>query len=81
EVGTDIVDAHFTSIYAAGAWDRRIAFLDGLVDFTALTEVYQPGEIAGFLNENFELIGWNVEENSGEILKFMGDSVLAIFPT
>ncbi|MGO7998370.1 adenylate/guanylate cyclase domain-containing protein, partial [Rhizobium ruizarguesonis] len=44
-------------------------------------EVYQPGEIAGFLNEHFELIVLHVEENSGEILNFMGDSVLAIFPT
>ncbi|MGO7550617.1 adenylate/guanylate cyclase domain-containing protein, partial [Rhizobium leguminosarum] len=38
-------------------------------------------EIAGFLNEHFELIGWHVEATSGEILKFMGDSVLALFPT
>jgi adenylate cyclase len=52
-----------------------------LRNFTALTEVYQPAEIVGFLNEHFELIDRHVEENSGEILKFMGDSVLAIFPT
>ncbi|MDR6669453.1 adenylate/guanylate cyclase domain-containing protein [Rhizobium sp. 1399] len=63
-----------------GAINAAILLAD-LRNFTALTEVYQPGEIAGFLNEHFELIGRHVEENSGEILKFMGDSVLAIFPT
>lgn len=55
--------------------------LADLRNFTALTDVYEPGEIAGFLDAHFELIGRHVEENSGEILKFMGDSVLAIFPT
>ncbi|WP_311044198.1 adenylate/guanylate cyclase domain-containing protein [Rhizobium bangladeshense] len=63
-----------------GSIDAAILIAD-LRNFTALTEVYQPGEIVGFLNEHFELIDRHVEENSGEILKFMGDSVLAIFPT
>ncbi|MGG7579456.1 adenylate/guanylate cyclase domain-containing protein [Rhizobium sp. YTUHZ045] len=63
-----------------GSIDAAILLAD-LRNFTALTEVYQPGEIVGFLNEHFELIDRHVEENSGEILKFMGDSVLAIFPT
>jgi adenylate cyclase len=63
-----------------GSINAAILLAD-LRNFTALTEVYQPGEIAGFLDEHFELIGRHVEENSGEILKFMGDSVLAIFPT
>ncbi|WP_245304208.1 adenylate/guanylate cyclase domain-containing protein [Rhizobium aethiopicum] len=63
-----------------GSINAAILIAD-LRNFTALTEVYQPGEIVGFLNDHFELIGQHVEENSGEILKFMGDSVLAIFPT
>ncbi|MBY5406182.1 MULTISPECIES: adenylate/guanylate cyclase domain-containing protein [Rhizobium] len=63
-----------------GSINAAILLAD-LRNFTALTEVYQPGEIVGFLNEHFELIDRHVEENSGEILKFMGDSVLAIFPT
>ncbi|OWV78031.1 adenylate cyclase [Rhizobium sp. R634] len=63
-----------------GSINAAILLAD-LRNFTALTEVYQPGEIVGFLNDHFELIDRHVEENSGEILKFMGDSVLAIFPT
>ncbi|KEC73452.1 UNVERIFIED_ORG: adenylate cyclase [Rhizobium esperanzae] len=63
-----------------GSINAAILLAD-LRDFTALTEVYDPGEIVGFLNEHFDLIDRHVEENSGEILKFMGDSVLAIFPT
>ncbi|WP_223216584.1 adenylate/guanylate cyclase domain-containing protein [Rhizobium mesosinicum] len=62
-----------------GSINAAILLAD-LRNFTGLTEVYQPGEIAGFLDAHFELIGRHVEENSGEILKFMGDSVLAIFP-
>lgn len=63
-----------------GSINAAILIAD-LRNFTALTEVYQAEEIVGFLNEHFELIDRHVEENSGEILKFMGDSVLAIFPT
>ncbi|EJC79688.1 family 3 adenylate cyclase [Rhizobium leguminosarum bv. trifolii WSM2297] len=63
-----------------GSINAAILLAD-LRNFTALTEAYNPSEIVGFLNEHFELIGGYVEENSGEILKFMGDSVLAIFPT
>jgi adenylate cyclase len=61
------------SIYAT-------VLLADLRNFTALTEVHPPGEIVELLNEHFELIAQHVEEHSGEILKFMGDSVLAIFP-
>lgn len=63
-----------------GSINAAILLAD-LRNFTALTEVYQPEEIVGFLNEHFDLIDRHVGENSGEILKFMGDSVLAIFPT
>lgn len=63
-----------------GSINAAILLAD-LRDFTALTEAYEPAEIVGFLNEHFDLIDRHVEENSGEILKFMGDSVLAIFPT
>jgi adenylate cyclase len=62
-----------TAIYAA------ILLVD-LRDFTSLSEQYSSAEIVGFLNERFELIGMNVEKCGGEILKFMGDSALAIFP-
>ncbi len=61
------------SIYAA-------ILLADLKDFTSLNERWPPERIVGWLNEHFEAIAGPVEENGGEILKFMGDSLLAIFP-
>lgn len=61
------------AIYAA-------ILLADLKDFTSLNEKYPPDRIVSWLNEHFEAIGRPVEQNGGEILKFMGDSLLAIFP-
>jgi len=60
------------AIYAA------ILFAD-LKNFTSLNEQYEPERIVGWLNDHFEAIGQPVVEKGGEILKFMGDSLLAIF--
>lgn len=62
-----------TAIYAA-------ILLADLKNFTSLSEAYEASRIVAWLNEHFEAIGGAVEANGGEILKFMGDSVLAIFP-
>ncbi|MBB3659324.1 adenylate cyclase [Rhizobium sp. BK650] len=62
-----------TAIYAA------ILFAD-LKNFTSLNEKHEPDRIVGWLNQHFEAIGAPVEQQGGEILKFMGDSLLAIFP-
>ncbi|MGY5810985.1 adenylate/guanylate cyclase domain-containing protein [Rhizobium sp. LEGMi198b] len=64
---------------AGGALYAAILLAD-LSNFTALTESHSRDEIVAMLNQRFELVGRNVEEHNGEILKFMGDSVLAIFP-
>jgi adenylate cyclase len=63
-----------TAIYAA-------ILLADLKDFTSLNEQYEPNRIVVWLNQHFEAIGQPVEQTGGEILKFMGDSLLAIFPT
>jgi adenylate cyclase len=62
-----------TSIYAA-------ILLADLKNFTSLNEMWPPERIVAWLNEHFEAIASPVEKNGGEILKFMGDSLLAIFP-
>jgi adenylate cyclase len=54
--------------------------LADLKNFTKLSEKYAPGEIVHWLNEHFEAIGSAVEAEGGEILKLIGDSLLAIFP-
>jgi adenylate cyclase len=48
--------------------------------FTALSD--QLGELAmvALLNGYFDTLGRAIEEQSGQILKFMGDGLLAVFP-
>jgi adenylate cyclase len=64
-----------------GAAIHAAILLADLKNFTALNERFPPERIVGWLNEHFDAIGRPVEQFGGEILKFMGDSLLAIFPT
>ncbi|HEY1383325.1 MAG TPA: adenylate/guanylate cyclase domain-containing protein [Dongiaceae bacterium] len=47
--------------------------------FTAMTDRAQHGEIVSLLNRWFEVIGAAISAQRGEILKFMGDGLLAVF--
>jgi len=51
-----------------------------LRDFTAMTDQAQHGEIVSLLNRWFEAIGAAISAHGGDILKFMGDGLLAVFP-
>jgi Adenylate cyclase, family 3 (some proteins contain HAMP domain) len=59
---------------AAAIW------LCDLRDFTATSEILPGPELIRLLNEYFELMAGPVEDHGGEILKFIGDAMLAIFP-
>jgi adenylate cyclase len=48
--------------------------------FTALTERQDPTSVVGWLDEHFDAIGEPVARCGGEILKFIGDGFLAMFP-
>jgi adenylate cyclase len=48
--------------------------------FTAMTDGAQQGEIVALLNRWFEVIGAAIGAHRGDILKFMGDGLLAVFP-
>jgi adenylate cyclase len=48
--------------------------------FTRLSEKLPPDELIETLNAFFECMGGAVEAESGDILKFIGDGMLAIFP-
>jgi adenylate cyclase len=48
--------------------------------FTAMTDRAQHGEIVSLLNRWFEAIGAAIGAQRGDILKFMGDGLLAVFP-
>ncbi len=48
--------------------------------FTNFSNSYEASEIIEWLNKYFEIVADAVEANKGEVLKFVGDAVLAIFP-
>jgi len=62
---------------------ERIAaaiFYADLKRFTSLSEREDALRVVGWLNEHFEAVGDAVTRRGGEILKFMGDGLLAVFP-
>ncbi len=53
--------------------------LADLNGFTVLSERESSRSVVGWLNEHFEAMGEPVHAHGGEILKFIGDGILAIF--
>jgi adenylate cyclase len=49
-------------------------------DFTALTDRTPPNEVIELLDVYFDAVASAVDAHGGEVLKFIGDAVLAIFP-
>jgi adenylate cyclase len=56
-----------------------IAIFD-LRGFTVFSDALARDEVIKILNEYFDAIAAPIERHGGEILKFMGDGLLAIFP-
>ena len=56
-----------------------VLFCD-LRDFTGLSQRVDPDALTGLVNEVFERVGDAVNDNEGEILKFIGDAALILFP-
>ena len=59
---------------------RAAIWVSDLRDFTGLSDRLPREEIIGLLDGFFELAVQAVEERGGEVLKFLGDGMLAIFP-
>ena len=48
--------------------------------FTAISELWPRDDVIALLNDYFDAMSDPVERHGGEILKFIGDGMLAIFP-
>jgi adenylate cyclase len=59
--------------------EGAILFTD-IAGFTALSNTLSGPEVVAMLNDAFDLMVPTVEKHGGEILKFLGDGFLAIFP-
>ncbi|WP_026869252.1 adenylate/guanylate cyclase domain-containing protein [Inquilinus limosus] len=64
----------------AGETIRAALLCADLRDFTALSEAAAPAEVIAALDAWFDRVAGAVHAFGGEVLKFMGDGVLAIFP-
>jgi adenylate cyclase len=51
-----------------------------LRDFTAISDAWPRDDVIDLLNGYFDAMCGPIEKRGGEILKFMGDGLLAIFP-
>jgi adenylate cyclase len=51
-----------------------------LRDFTGISELWPRDDVIDLLNEYFDAVCEPVERRGGEILKFVGDGLLAVFP-
>ncbi|SFM78926.1 adenylate/guanylate cyclase domain-containing protein [Shimia aestuarii] len=57
-----------------------VLFID-LESFTQFSNTAAPEDTIGYLNRFFSVLDESVCRNGGEILKFIGDGAMAIFPT
>jgi class 3 adenylate cyclase len=64
----------------AGETIRAVLLYADLRDFTALSEATEPAAVIAALDAWFDRIAGAVHAFGGEVLKFIGDGVLAIFP-
>ena len=65
---------------AEGERIRAVIMMTDMRGFTALSDRLPGEEVIELLDDYFDAIVTPVEARKGEILKFMGDGVLAIFP-
>ncbi|WP_425067286.1 adenylate/guanylate cyclase domain-containing protein [Reyranella sp.] len=59
---------------------RAVLWFSDLRDFTGLNERLPPDQVLELLNNYFQLVGDALAGHGGEILKFIGDGVMAYFP-
>jgi adenylate cyclase len=48
--------------------------------FTAISELWPRDDVIALLNDYFDAMSGPIERHGGEILKFIGDGLLAVFP-
>lgn len=59
---------------------ESVVWISDLRRFTRMSDEFAPPVMLGILNDHFERVVGAIAAQGGEVLKFMGDLVLAIFP-
>lgn len=60
---------------------NAVIFMADLRGFTRLSDSRPRDEVIGILNDFFDRMAAPVQEHGGQVLKFIGDAVLAVFRT
>ena len=63
----------------AGETIRAVIWMNDLRQFTAAAETLERDELIVLLNDYFEIVARSVLAEGGEVLKFIGDGMLAVF--
>lgn len=81
-VGHDAGEQILTGAIRRGSGEtlHAVVWFSDLRDFTRLSNELPRDELIGLLNDYFDCIGPPVKAAGGEILKFIGDAVLAVVP-
>jgi class 3 adenylate cyclase len=58
--------------------ERSTGFSD-IIEFSHLSEVLSPSEVASFLNEYYQLMTEVVKQHKGSVIQFVGDEIFATF--
>jgi adenylate cyclase len=58
---------------------RAAILLSDLRDFTAMSDRLPADQVISLLNDYFDVLATQVQEYGGEVLKFIGDGMLAVF--
>jgi adenylate cyclase len=58
---------------------RAAVLLSDMRGFTAMSDRSSPDDVVAVLNDYFDVIVTEVEKHHGEVLKFIGDGMLAVF--
>lgn len=64
----------------SGTTITAVVMIADLRGFTSISELWPRDDVISMLNEYFEVVAAPLEGNGGEILKFIGDGLLAVFP-
>lgn len=67
-------------VRGSGTSLRAAVWTCDLRDFTGLSDRLPPLEVTGLLDAYFERVVDAVTRHGGEVLKFIGDAILAVFP-
>jgi adenylate cyclase len=65
---------------AQGERLRAVIMMTDMRNFTGISDRFVGDEVIELLDDYFDAIVSPIEDKKGEVLKFMGDGVLAIFP-